>query len=165
MIDKYTRYRRTLRGKIYNIYDSQIVNSKTRGHEPPSYSKQEFYDWCINSVKFLKLFKRWESSNYKKELSPSIDRKNDYLPYSFKNIHVCTWKENFDKGHSDRKVGINNKQNKAVLQFDLDGNFIKEFHSLSEASRKLNISAGDICRCCNLKRKTAGSYKWKYKTL
>ena len=30
-----------------------------------------------------------------------------------------TWRENSDKAHKDRYDGINNKQNKSVLQLDL----------------------------------------------
>lgn len=55
---------------------------------------------------------------------------------------------------------------KPVLQYDLEGNFIKEYPSATEASRQLGIN-NSVCisRCCNNKNKTAFGYKWKYKSL
>ena len=52
---------------------------------------------------------------------------------------------------------------KNVIQYDLNGNFIKEWNSLSEASRILNVNRGNIGTCCRLKKGTAGGYIWKFK--
>ena len=52
---------------------------------------------------------------------------------------------------------------KKVQQYDLQGDFVREFKSTQEASRILKISQGNISVCCRGKRKTAGGYVWKYK--
>jgi len=52
------------------------------------------------------------------------------------------------------------KRGKKVKQYDLQGNFIKEWISISEASRELNIHQKNIRACCKNKRKTAGGYIW-----
>lgn len=52
---------------------------------------------------------------------------------------------------------------KKVLQYDLNGNFIKEWKSLSEASRELKLNRGNIGTCCRLHKGTAGGYIWKFK--
>jgi len=49
-----------------------------------------------------------------------------------------------------------------ILQFDLKGNFIKEWDSIKEAQKELNISSS-VGSCCSGKLKTAGKFKWKYK--
>jgi hypothetical protein len=36
------------------------------------------------------------------------------------------------------------------------------FNSIREASRKYNISSGNICSCCKGDFKTAGGYAWSY---
>lgn len=54
------------------------------------------------------------------------------------------------------------KIKKPVLQFDLNNNLIKEFESISEASRKTNISNVQIGNCCIGKCKTSGGFIWKY---
>ena len=53
---------------------------------------------------------------------------------------------------------------KAVLQYSIDGRFIKEWPSATDASLGLglNIIAG-IGMVCKGKRKTAGGFIWKYK--
>lgn len=51
---------------------------------------------------------------------------------------------------------------KPVMQFTKDGDFIKEYESVMEASRQTNIRNGHISRCCNGGSKTAGGYKWTF---
>ena len=54
------------------------------------------------------------------------------------------------------------KTNKPILQYDLEGNFIKEWKSCTEAQEKLNLS-NYIQACCSGKVKSAKGYIWKYK--
>jgi len=155
--------KRSLVGKAKTIYDNQLTRSKKRKHKPPTYTKDEFIEYCLNSEKFLKLHKDWVISDYNKWLAPSIDRKDDYKGYSFDNIQVMTWQKNRDKYDKDQKEGINNKRSKSVLQFDLDGNFIKEYYSGSKAARETKVGQSHINICCLGKVETAGGFVWKYK--
>ena len=53
---------------------------------------------------------------------------------------------------------------KAVYQMDIEGNILKEWRSLSEASNALNIAIGNLSTCCNKGRpRTVGGYRWKFK--
>ena len=52
---------------------------------------------------------------------------------------------------------------KKTLQYDLQGNLLKEWESVSEAAKQLKMNQGNISACCRGERKTAGKYKWKYK--
>ena len=53
---------------------------------------------------------------------------------------------------------------KPVIQLSLNGEFIREFPSIKEAARSLNIESDrDIIRCCRGERKSRAGYKWKYK--
>jgi hypothetical protein len=52
---------------------------------------------------------------------------------------------------------------KSVLQFTLSGEFIKEWDSISIASKDLKIGGNSIVTCCKGKYKSAGGYIWKYK--
>ena len=60
------------------------------------------------------------------------------------------------------KKAIGDANSKKVLQFTKYGEFIREWPSLSEASRQLKINCGNIWSCCNCKYKSAGGYVWKY---
>lgn len=52
---------------------------------------------------------------------------------------------------------------KTVIQLSKDFDYIKEWSSVSDASRFLNVETGNISSVCNGKRKTTGGYKWMYK--
>lgn len=52
---------------------------------------------------------------------------------------------------------------KPVLQFDKNGNFIKEYESGYEASIETNICYSNILRCIAKTLKSAGGYVWKLK--
>ena len=54
---------------------------------------------------------------------------------------------------------------RAVLQFALDGSFINEFESSSDAARKTGISKDKIFRCCQGKRKSSGGYSWVFRDI
>lgn len=53
---------------------------------------------------------------------------------------------------------------KPVIQYDLDGNFIKEWDCIQDASQTLHIKDANISRVCKGKRKTCGGFKWAYKS-
>lgn len=52
---------------------------------------------------------------------------------------------------------------KEVIQYDLDMNPIKEFPSIKQACRELNIHSANVTKCCNLKVSTVGGFVWRYK--
>ena len=58
----------------------------------------------------------------------------------------------------------NNAKNtmKSVNQYDMDGNFIKSYESLSQASRETGISVSSISKNTRGDHQTAGGYVWKY---
>ena len=56
-------------------------------------------------------------------------------------------------------------QGKAVLQYDMNWNFIKEWRCLKEAAKSY-IKSGNtsrIIKVCKNQANSAGGYKWKYK--
>jgi group I intron endonuclease len=66
---------------------------------------------------------------------------------------------------SKRSQSMKGKGNVVVYQFDLKGNIICKFSSLTEACIKNEIplkNMGDISSCCNGKQKTARGYIWSY---
>jgi hypothetical protein len=63
------------------------------------------------------------------------------------------------------KPNINNEI--PVYQYDLNGNYVGEYKSQSEAARQLNIGTCQINSCFNknTKTKTAGNYQWSIEKL
>jgi hypothetical protein len=69
--------------------------------------------------------------------------------------------EGFLKDSSKLKGRLIN--NKPILQFNKDGDFIQEWNSAKEAERHYNMSNNCINSCLKEKTKTSGGYIWKYK--
>lgn len=85
-----------------------------------------------------------------------------------KNISLATkGRPAHNKGVSPSEETIKlNKENqpnrREVLQFDMDGNLIKEWKSISDANRAFK-GKGFPGGCLSGKQKTAGGFIWKYK--
>ncbi len=145
------------------MYDNQKTNSKQRGDKLPNYTMTELKEWFYLQPNQDTLYSNWVDSSYNKDARPSADRIDDYKPYSLDNIKLTTWRQNNNRGNSDRRDGTNNKMSKAVIQMSLDGEPINEFHSASEASRKTGITITGIHNCCNNKLESFSNFKWIYK--
>lgn len=50
----------------------------------------------------------------------------------------------------------------AIIQYDMQGNFIKIFDSIKEASAEVNGLSTNIVKCLKGKTKSAYGYKWQY---
>lgn len=57
------------------------------------------------------------------------------------------------------------KLSKQVLQFNKQGEFVKEYPSIADAAKTLGIDQSIISKCCLGRKyhKSAGGYIWKYK--
>ncbi len=158
-------YRKTKEGIVTKIYHAQKRNSIKRGHPIPEYSRNEFRDWLFNQPVFHDLYFKWTLLGHSKNSKPSVDRLDDYKPYIFSNMQVTTWEENRLKVNSDMKGGINNKNSKAVTQFSLNGIYIRDFYSIRQAGRELNIDSSAIAKCCKGSLKTTGGFIFNYYAL
>ncbi len=153
---------RSKKGFIGKIYHAQKRNSTDRGHEAPTYTQEELYEWMMSQELFHVLFDNWIRLDYQSIYAPSVDRKDDYIGYTMSNIQIMTWGENRAKGQTDRRTGKNTKISKAVIQLTKSGEFVAEYISATEAEKQTSIDNGDISRVCYGKRKSAGGYTWKF---
>ena len=69
------------------------------------------------------------------------------------------------KGLDTRKRNNRSNARKAVIQMDMNGNFLGRFLSLSDASRKTGSNLSSICNCCKGIRESSNNYKWKYEEI
>jgi len=100
------------------------------------------------------------------------DKKNNMVS----NLEWCTQDENMrhasDNGIYNNKSSkqlsairknqliASEKRKKAVNQYSVDGLFIRQFASMTEAEKETGTSLSKISMCCNGKRKKANGYKW-----
>jgi len=87
---------------------------------------------------------------------PSIDRKNNNEDYTFEN---CRFIE-LGKNTAERNARVSPKP---VNQYDLQGNFIKMWHSMTEVEIKLGFANPNISSACSGRYKQAYGFIWKFK--
>lgn len=96
----------------------------------------------------------------------------DALNLDFGNICACCRGDRNQTGDfqwkyvdSDKNIKVSNARhsNTPILQYDLNGNFIKEYATLKEAAEAVGCSKALICKVCKGQGKTAKNFKWKYK--
>ncbi len=152
----------TVHGCIVEMFKRMKRNSKARKHDLPHFNKLEFKNWLLFKTDFYTLYKDWKNSDFHKDKVPSVDRIDDYKPYSFDNIRLVTWKENNTKAYKDRKEGINNKNNTVVLKFSDDMQLINCYYSLAFAASENNTHRSCIRRCCKNKNAKSNGFYWRY---
>jgi group I intron endonuclease len=54
------------------------------------------------------------------------------------------------------------KRRKVVYQYTIQGEFIKEFKSVSEASKETGCNKTGVAKVCRQERQQCGNYIWKY---
>jgi group I intron endonuclease len=121
--------------------------------------------------KYGNFIKEWD--NYL-EIPNVRDIKLICFKESYIRINESLWRFKYNENYPNKlslPQSYINKLNKftPVIQYDLQGNFIREYTSNSEVKhiflKSLNKehSSASIHACCNNKQKTAFGYKWKYK--
>lgn len=75
-----------------------------------------------------------------------------------KNKHSQNTKNKLSEINKGRVA--QNKQ--PIYQLDLDNNIIKQWGSVTDAAKTLNLSISLICSVCRGKRKSTGGFKWQY---
>ena len=107
---------------------------------------------------FIPNINNYEQINHKNEL------KDDNR---VENLEWCDQKYNNSFGtRIERIVKANTNhpnKSKSVLQYDLKGNFIKEWESTMEIDRQLGFAHTHISDCCYGRYKQSYGYKWEYK--
>lgn len=161
--EKAIKHSRTFKGIVTMIYKGQKASSKRRGMSLPNYTKIDLEFWLVSQKDFEGICRKWIDSGYKTTLKPSIDRIDDYKPYTLDNIQLTTWNENLERYSKDRIMGLNKKALKAVVSHNAETGEKEEYYSIAEASRKTNIMSTSITKCCTGVAKTAGGLKWKFK--
>lgn len=76
------------------------------------------------------------------------------------NLEWCDRKYNINYGTGVRRSYL--QRCKPVLQYDLEGNFVREWKSIRECGRN-GYDQGNVTSCCRGKQKTHKGFIWKYK--
>ena len=86
---------------------------------------------------------------------PMINHKDENKTNNcLQNLEWCDCKYNNNYGTR------NERYKKPILQYTLDGEFVREWECASDVGREVN---SNICNCLKGRRKTAYGYLWFYK--
>lgn len=134
-----------------------------------------------DNIYFFNSISKYSWSNFKHYILISNRwvevREDDNLidKYSYTFNEACELEKKYVKYYRDKYgrdnvynatdggEGLGTLRNKGVLQYDLDGNFIKEYESARKASVDTGVNYSCICMCCNNKSQSAGRFLWKFK--
>lgn len=98
---------------------------------------------------------------------PEINhRDEDKTNNRVENLEWCDRKYNNNFGTRNQRVAekmTNGKLSKTVLQFTLEGNFVKEWKSIRDVQRNLGYNCGNISSCCTGRYNSANGFVWRYK--
>ncbi len=162
------KYEKTEKGFLMRLYRNMqsriegVQKSKFHLYEGKELlSREDFYKFSFKSVIFYMLFDTYKNSNFERKLAPSVDRIDSSKGYTLDNIEWVTMSENSKRGSKSSHL----KNQKIVIQSDLDGNLINEFNSQKETADFTNIEQSLISMNLRGKTKTCKGYKFTYKTV
>lgn len=95
-------------------------------------------------------------------LTKSAHKRLHYDAGTMENAREAARKTGAENGRKAAEKLTNGICSKKVLQFTLDGTFVREWPSAQEIWRQLKFRQSAICECCNGKRKSAYKYIWRY---
>lgn len=87
----------------------------------------------------------------------SETRKRQSMAHSGENGYWYGKHRPFPQEAIEKAIEVNNKP---VMQFDLDGNYIQTFASRKEAAESVNRDPTQISECCNTEGRSCAGYQW-----
>lgn len=76
------------------------------------------------------------------------------------NLEWCTLSENAQHARDAGLIGW--QKTRPVRQFSMEGKWLMDFESATEAARQLDLFQSKITLVCQNQRKSTGGYQWRY---
>ena len=158
-IELIAQYKSTQREFGYNVENGGNCKGTVNEETKEKISKNNAKYWLgkkLSEETKEKMSKNMKNKKVKKEsiikgLKTKKERFPDGIPISEE-----------ERQRRSIKMKNNKISAKPILQINKNGNLIKKWNCISDASRELNINNGSIVSCAKFRRKTAGGFIWRY---
>lgn len=148
-------YRISNYGNVYSVRRKRNLkpHTDTRGYLGVALQKGEWKRYLIHRLvaqAFVPNPNNLPQVNHKDE-----NKTNNY----YENLEWCD--QAYNNAYGTRTIRAAETRKRPVLQFDKEGNFIKRFNSINEASAAVGKAHSNLVACLRGRQKTCGGYKWK----
>ena len=138
-------------GQSINIYD------RWRHHKNIAQNPKDIHNSMIHQA-----FRKYGINNFSFEIiekckPEQLDNKEIYW---IKYYH--TWIEDPQCQGYNITSGGSGSSRKAIDQYDLKGNYITTFSTVTEAATLTNTNMANLSKCLTKKAKTANKFQWRY---
>lgn len=120
------------------------------------------YNQTIGGDSFVKridrnnIYRLWDDGNSVSEIHKITGHNKHNIIYILEGYDSYSSEESRRRG-----IKVYSKSNsKRVYMYDINGKYICEFSSITDASKKTNTSHGDISACIHGRQKSANNYMW-----
>lgn len=171
-MEKRLKYNGVEYNNFYISDDGKLFNKKTGTEYKTQVNKCGYVTVCVS---FGSRYNKKEFKIHRAVACTFIPNPNNLPEVNHKdgnklnnfvnNLEWCTSRENLLHAYKNGLKKPTIPRQKAILQYDLQHNIIKEFPSAMEAARQLGNENYNchITKCANKKRKSAYGYIWKWK--
>ena len=142
-------------------YDTQ---NKNKGGGGPNFRTEESKKKISKTNTGKPKPTNWMNFKLKQKISNSKKGKK-YPPWKWNTPSSIKRNKKISRANKGKPKpeGFGESYKIPIIQYDLKGNFIREWGSATEAGKILNKRSAAISECCQGKRKTAYKYVWKVK--
>ena len=147
----------------WEFFQKEFIEECSIEHldERETFHKQQFINEC--GWKMALFCELYDSGGGPKSESTKLKMSKSHLGKK-SSKETCNKISQGKLGMKYIKSQITRKGNPIpVLQYTLDGIFIKEWKSFTQASKEMNICISSINKSASGKNKSSGGYIWKYK--
>lgn len=146
-------------GYCSDITKINISNSLKLSGKSYQHLKKKIYQYSTDGL-FIKEFESLRDASRFLNCDTSTISKS--MKKDSNNKSACGFLWSYDK--LIKHEGSFGQKSISILQFDINGNSLKEWKSICLAAKELNLSKAGIIRCCKGKQKQCGGFTFKYIT-
>lgn len=131
--------------------------------------KEKWKNYLGSGIILTRAIEKYGKENFSKkiieecETKEQLNQKEKYWISYYNAVESDNFYNIASGGDGGRTCyGATHHASKKVYQYDLDGNFLREWDNAKRAAEKYNISPSDIGRVCRNEAKQTRNFQWSF---